>query len=382
MFWMRIFSSYESVYIRSMGGSSVIIGAYFAVGGLIRAISSIPGRYLSDTHGYRRIVVIGNYLSSVVWFLIGLAPTWQSYAMAQFLLSVVCFWTIAEYTIKINSIEAKNRGLGLSLFGTIMQLAVLASPYLGGWILENHQTDGLRIVLFIIGAADFGKALFYTKLLKEPQKVHHNKPKVRFHSLVKSFTETFKTMKWMSRSLKGFFIIEVLFGFSWSLVGPFFILYAFDVISLTPLEWGTISTIQIGISLLFRIPGRRLVDRYGKKTFLLVLFIIDAPGSLLFIYSRSYLYVLILFSIWAAIEVLTESSWGALKADLIPKNKRGKVMSLFRLSVASFGFIGSITGGLLYDQNPTLPFLIYILFNIIAAIIGYFVIHEPENPEE
>ena len=139
---------------------------------------------------------------------------------------------------------------------------------------------------------------------------------------------------------------------------------------------------MIGISLLVRLPGGRLVDRYGKKLFLLIFFVIDAPGSLAFIYSTNYLHVLVLFVIWAAIENLTESSWEALQTDLTPKYHRGKVMSLIGTVVASSGFLGSISGGYFYELDPTLPFWIYIPFNIIAAVIAFFLIHEPEEPEE
>lgn len=379
---VTVFTSYESVFIRSMGGTSLMIGTYFAANGLIRAIARIPGGYFCDTYGRRKTIVIGNYLSSVVWFFIGLAPTWQLYFMAQFLLSITCFWTIAEHTIMVDSVEVENRGLGFSLFWTIVQLTGVASPYIGGWVLEHHQADGLRFVLFLIGAADLAKAIVYTRLLKETLVAHRKKKRLSFRVLISSFTETFGTLRWIPRSLVGFCVVEALYGFSWSLVAPFFILYAFDVISLTPVEWGIINTIMLGISLLVRLPGGRLVDRYGKKLFLLVLFVIDAPGSLAFIYSRNYLQVLVLFIIWATIENFTEPSWAALETDLTPKDQRGKVMSMIGMLVASFGFLGSISGGYFYELDPTLPFWIYIPFNIVAALFAYFTIHEPDRPEE
>ena len=382
MSWQRIFYPYESVYIRSMGASSLMIGTYFAANGLIRAIAKIPGGYLCDTYGRRRIVVIGNYLSSVVWFIIGLAPGWQSYFMAQFLLSLVCFWTVAEHTILVDSMKVEKRGLSFSLSWMVMQLVGLASPYIGGWVLETHQTDGLRLILFLIGVADAAKALVYTKLLKETLVTDRKEQRLSFRSLTDPFMETFRILKWMPRSLLGFCVMEVLFGFSWSVVGPFFILYAFDVISLTPAEWGLISTIEIGVSLLLCLPGGRLADRYSKRRLLLILLVVDAPGCLLYIYSRSYLHVLILFVVWTAIEMLMEPSWDALQTDLTPKDQRGKVSSFLGILGASFGFLGSVAGGYFYGIDPALPFWILIPFPIIAASVAFFVIHEPEKPEE
>ena len=146
--------------------------------------------------------------------------------MAQFLLSIVCFWTVAEHTIMVDSVEVENRGLGFSLFWTIVQLAGVASPYIGGWVLGNHQTDGLRFVLFLIGLADLVKALAYTRLLKETLVTPRKKQRLSCRTLISSFTETFGTLGLIPRSLLGFCVVEALFGFSWSLVAPFFILYA------------------------------------------------------------------------------------------------------------------------------------------------------------
>jgi len=380
MSWMQIFNSYESVYIRSLGASSFIIGTYFGVNGLIRAVAGIPGGYLCDTYGRRKMIVVGNYLSAFIWILVALAPSWQFYLVAQFLLSVGTFWIVAEDTILADSMTVERRGLGFSLFWTVTQLAGLASPYIGGLVFQRYHADGLRWVLILIGAADCVKAVVYTRFLKETLVSPGRKDSLGLRSIIDSFIETFKTLRWMPRALLGFCAMEVLFGFAWAMVGPFFTLYALDVISLTPVEWGLLSTIETGVNLCLRLPGGRLADRYSKRWLLLVLLAVQAPGFIFFIYSRSYLHLVLLWVAWAAVEALTEPAWDALRTDLTPKEQRGKVSSLLGIFGSSFGVFGSIAGGYLYDLDPALPFWVHVPLAILAIVVAFQVIHEPEKP--
>ena len=381
MAWLRIFYPYESVYLRSLGASSIIIGTYFGANNLIGAVARIPGGYLCDTYGRRKIIVVGNYLTAVIWILIALAPSWQHYIAAQFLLSVGTFWAVAENTILADSMIVEKRGLGFSLFWTVTQLAGLASPYIGGLAFETYQADGLRWVLFLVGVADGVKAVVYTKFLKETLVSSEKKNGLSLRSLIDPFIETFRTLKWMPRALLGFCAMEALFGLAWSMVGPFFTLYALDVISLTPAQWGLLSTIEIGVGLCLRLPGGRLVDRYSKRWLLLALLAAEAPGFIVFIYSRSYLHLILLWVAWSAVEALTGPAWNALQIDLTPREQRGKVSSLIGILGSSFGLFGSIAGGYLYGLDPALPFWIYVPIAILATVVAYQAVHEPEKPE-
>jgi len=99
-----------------------------------------------------------------------------------------------------------------------------------------------------------------------------------------------------------------------------------------------------------------------------------------FIYSRSYLHLVLLWVAWSAIEALTDSSWDALRTDLTPKEKRGKVSSLLGIFGSFFGVFGSIAGGYLYGLDPVLPFWGYVPLAVLATVVAFQAIHEPEKP--
>lgn len=381
--WTRIFSPYEPVYVILLGASAFIIGAFFAATHLIRVVTVIPGGYLCDIYGRRRIVVIGNSLTAAIRFLVALSTRWELYLAARLILAMSSFWNIAESTLLVDSMEVRKRGLSFSIYWAITQLAGLFSPYIGGLILEVQDVEGLRMILFLIATADAVKALLYARFLEETLKpVKTDRRSLNLDSLLTPFTETLKTLKTLSKPLVGFCILSVVNGFAWMMIMPFVVLYALDVISLSPAEWGLISTIETAVVLLFRIPGGVLADRFSKRTMLLLASICDLAYFIVFIYSRSFLQLLLATIARRVIVTLTDPAWPALQADLIPKRQRGRVFSLLNVLEAPFGFAGSIIGGYLFDLDPALPFWLFIPFQAVGFLTLYWFIREPQEPEE
>jgi len=381
--WMNIFSPYESVYMRLLGASSLIIGFFFAANRLIGVVTNIPGGYLCDMFGRKKIIVVGNSLAALIRFFVALSTNWELYFTSRLLLSLTSFWNIAESIILMDSMKIEKRGLSFSVYWTFTQLASLSSPYIGGLLLESRQAEGLRLILFLIAVADAVKSLVYAKFLEETLKpVKMEKKTLSISSLLTPFVETFKTLKYISRPVLGFCFLSVINGFSWAMISPFVVLYAFDVISLSPVEWGIISTIERVVILSFRIPGGIISDRYSKRRLLLFASIGNLGYFIVFIFSRSFLPILLATIVKRVILTLADPAWPALQADLISKRQRGKVLSLLNVLGAPSGFVGSIIGGYLYEVNPVFLFLIFLICNISNSLIIYHFIHEPEKPEE
>ena len=56
------------------------------------------------------------------------------------------------------------------------------------------------------------------------------------------------------------------------------------------------------------------------------------------------------------------------------------ISSLLGILGSSFGVFGSIAGGYLYGLVPVLPFWIYVPVAVLAVLIAFLVINEPEEP--
>lgn len=393
LWWVfgNMFLPYESLYMRALGATDMIVGVYFGVNELVGAAVGLLGGYMCDTHGRRKIMVVGNYATALLWFIVALAPSWQAYVVAKLLLSVVAFWNVAETVILMDSMPTEKRGLGYAVFNTMWNLASCASPAIGGWIFGKYDVAGMKLVLMSISAADTVKAVLYTRWLRETLEMRKDKKDVTFslggalRLIANSFVEAYRTLKWLPRPLLAMCVLSILGTFASIAASPFMSFYATDdVIHLNKAQWGLITTIQIAIGLLLRFPGGRLVDRYDKRRTILIAWLADIPFFLGFIYSRGYLQVLATFVFSTAVGALTETASRSLAIDLTPQERRGKVSSLFRILGAFSGFFGALLGGYLYGLNPALalPFWLYIGIAVFGVAIAFMFIREPEKPEK
>jgi len=379
---VRMFFPYESVYMKFLGASSIALGMFFAISRLVGAVMTIPGGYLSDAHGRKRVIIIGSFTTAAIRFLVALSRDWRSYLITCTLLSMSSFWNAAESALLVDSMRVSRRGLCFSIYWMVMQLAGLISPYIGGIILETRGEEGLRLILLLVAIADTLRALIYAKFLEETLTISRKVSAFNIRSLFAPLIDAFRILRVASRSIKGFCLLQVINGFSWSMIMPFIILYALQVISLSPSQWGFISTIESVVILTLRIPGGILADRCSRKSLLLIASLWDIGYFMVFINSRSFLQIFIAIIIRRIVLTLADPAWPALQADLIPRRQRGRVFSILNALSAFSGFFGSIVGGYLFDMNPAFPFWFFIPLNFIGFLVLLSFIQEPQKPEE
>ncbi|MEM2110341.1 MAG: MFS transporter [Candidatus Bathyarchaeia archaeon] len=390
--WGGFFDPYVAASVRILGGSSFVVGALTGVVSLSGALARIPGGYICDYVGRRRIAMIGVFISWSAMLLRALTATdWRILFITQSLWSISNFWTIAEQVILMDSLPNEKRALGFAINSAILGLANLASPYFGGVILERYEAQGVRVVLLLIPIMYTVKCILYWKFLKESfvttqqQITHFSFSNVR-HWTTTAFVETFRTFKLMSKSLRGFCIVNIIFIFALSLVGytetllflpwsgTFFLLYAQDAIRLTLSEWGLIIVLTSGTQTVLYIFGGRIIDLYGKRWAVLAFFSSVILTALGFINSQNYSQTFIVLILGSIASSITIPAWRALEADLTPIEIRGRVSALYGLLGCMFALIGSLFGGYSYGINPKFPFLLFIMFGTTTTAIVYLTV--------
>jgi MFS family permease len=90
-------------------------------------------------------------------------------------------------------------------------------------------------------------------------------------------------------------------------------------------------------------------------------------------------------------------AFSTIIANMIPRNRRGRLYSLMgergiTISLGNFwggGFLifppaalGALTGGYIYKYNNTLPWVITSLALVIAFLLVYVFVHEPDTAQE
>lgn len=399
MFWRGLFNPYMGIYFKeAFGGTYLLLGVLLAIGQLSLALVSIPGGYFCDYYGRRKMMVIGGHITTLASFITALALDWQGFFIGHVFFFLSIFWApTAEQAILMDSIPPEKRGLGFALNSAIMGLVGMISPYVGGWVYTNYGTVGMRAILFAIAIAQLIKGIVNTLFLKESLTIHPRKQEktnlvIALKQIVQSFKSIRETLKLMPKSLLGFCVTSLLFSLGASLtgtqllisgqqlLGTFFVLYAtVDVISLYKIQWGFINTIMGVISMALMIPSGKLVDKYGRRIF--IIFFLGATSILIpaFIFCRTYHQVMAVMVVSGIVGTLATPAWRAIPADYTLPEMRGKVQAVLQMLNSISAFSGSMVGGYLYGLNFKFPFWIYAFFSFLATIVAFLKIKVAKN---
>jgi MFS family permease len=210
-----------------------------------------------------------------------------------------------------------------------------------------------------------------------------NPQKVKLSDLVNDYPESLRqsiyVWKLVPRTAFVLFVVGIFVSFTSALFQPILALYMVGDLGLTELQLSYVWTIFPISMIALALPAGKLIDKVGKKKPILASFVLWAVAILLVV-DGNYLRVLLAMISVGALNVLVNSSSGALSAGLVPKEHRGKVngsKGFFRLIAAS---LGQLSGGWLFDNvSHQAPFLIQIALVAIPFILVYIYVDDNEE---
>jgi MFS transporter, DHA1 family, multidrug resistance protein len=130
---------------------------------------------------------------------------------------------------------------------------------------------------------------------------------------------------------------------------PVLTLYARTVLNLTPNQYSLFLLAGGAVTAVFMLPAGKLVDRFGTRPFLLAGFLAGGAALILFTYSRSMPYLLVMVSLLGAAFACIIPAWNAFIGSYIPKEKRGAIWGFFLTIEGSGTVTGSVLSGVLWD---------------------------------
>ena len=158
-------------------------------------------------------------------------------------------------------------------------------------------------------------------------------------------------------------------------------LYVNDVVGVGLMEWGIVNTAMVATTLVAGFPLGKVVDKIGRKRSILLAYLIFTPTTIIFILSRSFTQLLIVHLLYGIGNCLIMPAYNALLADLIPREKRGRIMgTIVTLNILAT-VPASVMGGVLYGLTPVFPFIFTTLLGITVSMIILLTVTEPEKKE-
>ena len=213
-------------------------------------------------------------------------------------------------------------------------------------------------------------------------------PFKQFHKLLKeAYLSFWETLKWMPKSLKSLAIMQIAKVALIYISGPFWVLYASDVLGLTPYQWGQAALISGAVRFTMAIPAGKLIDKYGAKRMIVCFLALTPILSIAFLVSTSFVQVLLVLSMIEVFNAFTIPAFQSIMARLIPKKYRGRVLSalgigMFYIDVRGIaighgvllfvpGMFAFTLGGMLFELNATYPFLLTTVGSLVIAFTAF-----------
>lgn len=376
-FASNLIGPFFALYVLALGGNYVSIGLIGLTGGL-SIIPSLIGGYLADTMSRKKIVSVLSICLGPVNLINAFAPHWTYLLISSSISSI--FYGLrgpAFSAIMADSLSPEERGKGYGFWSSIPRIPTIISPTIGGLLItQMGRIRAIRVGYIIVAFAATFAGLLRFIFLKETYEGQENQL-----SLKENIKAIGQTAKKIPNSLKVLILITIIVIFGWTVKYRYQVVYATVVIGLSELQWGILNTVvRLGRSFLLPFLGSS-VDRIGRKEMLLISNVFIAFMDLLFVFAFGFYSVLLALTIRSLAGGLRGTSRKALRADLSPRESRGKISSIFRVATRPARMIAPFIGGFLYTFAPSSPFLLEASLSIILLPLIYLFLREPKEKE-
>jgi MFS family permease len=382
-FTFALASPFESRYIEALEAPPIIIGLMGSVGAAMLSLVRIPGAYIADKYGRKQIIVTMTFSIAFSYLFYIFAPDWRFVLTGMIISNLSLIYQPALQAIHADSIPPERRGMGFAASNVVPNIPTIIAPALAGVLVATRGlVPGMRIVYTIVFfcflAAALVRLFFLKETLREPKRIRFGELKETFKESLGAIAEAWRSMSPSLKFLTAAFLVS---AFEEPMFRWFTALYVNDIVGIGDLDWGFINTISTTVTIILGFPLGKVVDKIARKKAVMLSYVIFMPASVLFIFSRSFVQLLLVFVVFAVGGCLIMPAYSALMADMIPREKRGRIMgTIFTLNVMAT-IPASAIAGLLYSLDPAFPFAFSIVLGITVALIILFTVKEPKIRE-
>ena len=384
-FTFALIGPFESPYISKLGAPPIVIGLMGSVGAAMLSLVRIPGAYIADKYGRRQITVTMTFSIALSYLFYVLAPDWTFVLTGMIVSNLSLIYQPALQAILADSVPHDKRGMGFASTSVIPNIPTIFAPAIAGFLLgtqEKYFVPRMRILYTIVflcmTSAAVVRLLFLKETIQEPRKIKLGQMKDAFKKSLGAIAEAWRSM---SKNLKFLTAAFLVSAFEEPMFRWFTALYVTNIIGISNPEWGLANTVSTAVAIIFGFPFGKLVDRIQRKKAVILSYIIFMPSSVLFILSQNFAQLLFVFILFGIGGCLIMPAYNALQADMIPREKRGRIMGTIGTLNVLATIPASAIAGLLYSLNPAYPFVFSIALGITVSLIILFAVEEPKTRE-
>ncbi len=403
MFARSMVFPYVPLYIMSLGGAPAEIGVVYALGPLGGLLVFPVAGYLADHVSRAKLIAFARFATALVVVINVFAQSWEWIAVARLLQGFIVFHFPSMSAIIADSLPPENRGRGMATMNTVSGSVAIVAPYVAGLLLDSYGIDvGMRILYTAMSVAYLASGAIELTFIKEMRDVKHRQ--ISFsnasHTLKEAYSGVPSLLNRFSRPMRGLAVILILGFMANGIASPFWVVFAKRHLGLTSAEWGLVLLIESVARSLTGIPAGFVVDRFGRTRFIIGSLLIGAALIAAFGFTQGFLAVVVIRCAISVVGAFFGPASGALLADLVPRDIRGRVMAAIgrgsaRLAPASGGtggpgmgflvtiplVLASYVGGVLFEWDPMAPWMLVPVLLMVSMLVAVFFLRDPKEAE-
>jgi MFS family permease len=350
----ELWARYVPEYLRFLGASAVVVGAFGALQDLLDAAYAYPGGWLSDRLGNHRALILFGALTTAgfaVYFL------FRSIAGVFFGTLLVMAWKSlglpATFALVGEELEGSRRIVGFTAQAILKRLPIVVAPPLGGLLIERAGiVRGMRtgfLVSIALSVAMLGALALANRR--------------RGGNRTAASAATGILTAPLHPTLKRLLLADCLIRLCEGLPDVFLVVWAIEFLRLSPSQFGIATSVQTATAILSYFPAIAIGRRLEKKPFVVATFLFFTLFPLAVVFSRSFEQLLCAYVLGGLREV-GEPVRKALIVDFAELSARGKTVGLY-YAIRGFAVASAAAiGGALWTVRPGLTFA-------VAAILGF-----------
>jgi MFS family permease len=354
----RIAERYLPLYLLALGGGIASVGIFSGANNFINALYSFFGGYLSDRMGHKQALLFFNAMTITGYLLVIVVPHWIAIIIGSFFfLSWSAISMPATLDLVAKSVPLNKRAMAVSINSLTRRVPMILGPLMGGILIERFgETDGVKYSLTI------AIALALVSLVLQQRMISSTQPPVRV-----AVANPLMLWKRMTPPLKNLLLSDILIRFCEQIPYAFVVIWCIEIVRISPVEFGVLTTIEMITALLIYIPVAHFADKTTKKPFITATFVFFTlfPPALMF--ARSFMVLAAVF-VLRGLKEFGEPTRKALILDLCPEENKAGMFGFYYLMRDSVVAVAAFSGAWLWNISPEVNLLSAFVFGVIGTV--------------
>jgi MFS family permease len=345
-FGEELWSRFVPEFLRSLGGSALVLGAYGTLRDLLDAAYAYPGGALSDRLGSGRALLLFGAMTTL-----GIACylTWSSIPAIFAGLFLVMAWRSlglpASFAVIGEELRGGRRLVGFTVQAVVKRIPIVLAPPLGGLLIQRlGMRAGLRVSFAVSLVLCFAMLAGLWRAFRSREE--RSVP-----------TPTTSTPVRLQPALRQLLVADCLIRLCEGLPDVFLVVWAIEVVRVSPAQFGVLVAVLTVTSILSYLPAAAFAERVERKPFVVLTYVFFTLFPVAVLCATSFpelvgAYVL------GGLREIGEPARKSLIVDLADETARGRTVGVY-YAIRGFAVAGAAAiGGALWSLRPALTFLV------------------------